>query len=26
MGWLDQARAFEIIWIGLAAFGIRRAL
>lgn len=25
-GSLDQSQALEVIWIGLAAFGIRRAL
>ena len=26
MGWIDQSRALEVIWIGLTAFGIRRAI
>lgn len=25
-GWIEAERALEIVWMGLAAFGIRRAL
>ena len=25
-GWVDSAQALEIVWIGLAAFGLRRAV
>ena len=26
MNWVDQKTALEIVWIGLAAFGLRRAI
>ena len=26
LGWLEQEAALNVIWIGLAAFGLRRAV